>query len=180
VRALAATSRLHGTEPTVLEAVEKVNLRQKTVLLDRLEEHFGGRLAGRRFALWGLAFKPRTDDIREAPALMMIDRLLEAGAQLHVHDPEAIANVRSRYGDRLAYAAQPYDALEGADALLILTEWKEFVRPDFKRMKGLLKRTVIFDGRNIYDGPTMAQAGFVYYSIGRMKSTPKGTHSDGS
>jgi UDPglucose 6-dehydrogenase len=102
---------------------------------------------------------------------MLIDRLLEAGAKLHVHDPEAIENVRRRYAERLSYAVQPYDALDGAEALLILTEWKEFVHPDFKRMKNLLRTPVIFDGRNIYDCATMAQAGFTYYSIGR---TPVG------
>jgi UDPglucose 6-dehydrogenase len=171
VRALAATSRTHGGEPTMLEAVEKINLRQKTVMFDKLLGHFDGKLAGRRFAIWGLAFKPRTDDIREAPALALIDRLLEAGAKVHVHDPEAIENVRRQYADRVAYAAQPYEALEGADALLILTEWKEFVNPDFKRMRALLRSPVIFDGRNIYDSAAMAHSGFTYYSIGR---TPVG------
>jgi UDPglucose 6-dehydrogenase len=171
VRALSATHRAHGSEPTLLEAVEKINARQKTILLDKLLGHFGGKLAGRRLALWGLSFKPRTDDIREAPALMLIDRLLEAGAKLQVHDPEAIENVRRHYADRLSYAALPYDALNGAEALLILTEWKEFVHPDFKRMKTLLRNPVIFDGRNVYDSSTMAQAGFTYYSIGR---TPVG------
>ena len=167
VRALAATTRANGGEPTMLEAVEKINLRQKTIMLEKLLEHFDGKLAGRRLAMWGLSFKPRTDDIREAPALVLIDRLLEAGAKLHVHDPEAIENVRRRYADRLAYAPHPYDALEGAELLLILTEWKEFVHPDFKRMKTLLRSPVVFDGRNIYDPATMAQAGFTYYSIGR-------------
>jgi len=171
VRALAATHRAHGGEPTMLEAVEKINARQKTILLEKLLGHFGGKLSGLRLALWGLSFKPRTDDIREAPALMLIDRLLEAGAKLHVHDPEAVENVRRRYADRLSYAVHPYDALDGAEALLILTEWKEFVHPDFKRMKKLLRNPVIFDGRNIYDSATMAQAGFTYYSIGR---TPVG------
>ena len=171
VRALAATTRAHGGEAVMLEAVEKINARQKTILLEKLLGHFGGKLTGRRLALWGLSFKPRTDDIREAPALMLIDRLLEAGAKLHVHDPEAIENVRRHYADRLAYAVHPYDALDGAEALLILTEWKEFVHPDFKRMKKLLRTPVIFDGRNIYDSATMAQAGFTYYSIGR---TPVG------
>ena len=132
VRALAATNRAYGGEPTMLEAVEKINARQKTILLEKLLGHFDGKLAGRRLAMWGLSFKPRTDDIREAPALMLIDRLLEAGAKLHVHDPEAIENVRRRYADRLAYAVHPYDALDGADALLILTEWKEFVHPRFQ------------------------------------------------
>ena len=167
VRALAATTRDHDGEPTMLEAVEKINLRQKTVMLDKLRGHFDGKLAGRRFAIWGLSFKPRTDDVREAPALALIDRLLEAGARLHVHDPEAIENVRRIYADRLSYADHPYEALEGADALVIMTEWKEFVHPDFKRMQTLLRTPVIFDGRNVYDARAMAQAGFIYYSIGR-------------
>ncbi|HTU27662.1 MAG TPA: UDP-glucose/GDP-mannose dehydrogenase family protein [Pirellulales bacterium] len=167
VQALAATHRAFGGEPTMLDAVEAINARQKTILLEKLHQHFGGKLAGRRFALWGLSFKPRTDDIREAPALTMIDRLLATGAKVHVHDPEAMENVRRRYGDRLSYAQLPYDALDGADALLIMTEWKEFVHPDFRRMKKLLRSPVIFDGRNVYDSATMAAAGFTYYSIGR-------------
>ncbi len=135
VRALGATARAHGAEHTMLTAVEAVNDRQKQVLFDKVERHFAGKLAGRKFALWGLSFKPRTDDIREAPALVLIDRLLAAGAKLHVHDPEAIANVERLYGRKLEYARVPYDALDGADALLIATEWKEFVQPDFRTMR---------------------------------------------
>ena len=152
----------------MLEAVEKINLRQKTIMLEKLLGHFDGKLAGRRLAIWGLSFKPRTDDIREAPALVLIDRLLEAGAKLHVHDPEAIENVRRRYADRLAYAAHPYEALEGADALVILTEWKEFVHPDFKRMQTTAPHAGDFRRpQHLRRSATMAQAGFTYYSIGR-------------
>ncbi|HWC90353.1 MAG TPA: UDP-glucose/GDP-mannose dehydrogenase family protein, partial [Pirellulales bacterium] len=139
VRALAATARTHGAEPTLVTAVEQVNERQKSVLLEKVLKHFDQQLSGRRLAVWGLSFKPRTDDIREAPALVMIDRLLAAGAKLCVHDPEALENVRRCYAGKLEYARSPYRALEGAEALLIMTEWKEFVQPDFKRMARLLR-----------------------------------------
>ncbi len=168
VRALAATARAHGTEPVMLTAVEEINDRQKTVLFDKVLEHFGGKLSGCRFAVWGLSFKPRTDDIREAPALVVIDRLLEAGAKVRVHDPEAIPNVQRLYADRLEYARLPYDALQGADALLIMTEWKEFVQPDFPLMRKLMRDPVIFDGRNLYSPDVLKQVGFSYHSIGRM------------
>src|SRR5690606_6068548 len=118
-------------------------------------------------AVWGLAFKPRTDDIREAPALTLIDALLAAGVNVRVHDPEAMGNVREEYGDRLYYADKPYGALEGADGLAIVTEWPEFRNPDFELIRRLLKGHVIFDGRNIYDDRAMARSGFTYYGIGR-------------
>jgi UDPglucose 6-dehydrogenase len=156
----------------ITAAVDKVNDRQKTVLLPRIRAHFGERLTGSTIAVWGLAFKPRTDDIREAPALAMIDRLLEFGCRIQTHDPEAMENVRRQYGDKLAYFEQQYDALAGADALLIMTEWKEFNTPNFGRMKKLLKRPVIFDGRNIYDPVVMQEAGFTYHSIGRAPVLP--------
>jgi len=169
VRALAAMARQHGVEPRILDAVDEVNNNQKLVILNKIEKHFGGSggLKGKKIAIWGLAFKPRTDDIREAPALALIDRLLESGAKLHVHDPEAIENVKVRYGDKLTYAELPYDALEGADALAIMTEWKEFVNLDFNQMRELMKEPVIFDGRNIYNRAQMKAAGFTYHSIGR-------------
>jgi UDPglucose 6-dehydrogenase len=167
VRALAATARGGGVEPRILEAVDAVNRHQKTVLPDKIEQYFGGKLTGRTVALWGLAFKPRTDDIREAPALVLIDRLLAGGARIQVHDPEALENVRRMYGDKLSYSEQPYGALEGADALAILTEWKEFLQPDFAQMRSLMKSPVIFDGRNLYNPAAMKAAGFTYHSIGR-------------
>jgi len=167
VRALASKARAVGAEPLMLDMVDAVNTRQKSILPDKVEKHFGGKLAGRTVAVWGLAFKPRTDDIREAPALALIDRLLAAGAKLRVHDPEATANVRALYGDKLMYAEQPYDALEGADALAIMTEWKEFLQPDFAHMKSLMKSAVIFDGRNLYNPRLMKHHGFIYHSIGR-------------
>jgi UDPglucose 6-dehydrogenase len=167
VRALAALARSVGVEPRILTAVDEVNSRQKTILLHKIERHFGGKLQGRTIAVWGLAFKPRTDDIREAPALELIDRLLAQGAALQVHDPEALENVQARYGDRLTYAAVPSAALAGADALAIMTEWKEFVHADFEEMRRLMRAPVIFDGRNLYNPAQMQAAGFVYHSIGR-------------
>jgi UDPglucose 6-dehydrogenase len=117
--------------------------------------------------MWGLAFKPRTDDVREAPSLSLIERLLAEGVQLRVHDPEAMANVRAIYGDRLVYCDRPYGALEGADGLAIVTEWQEFRRPDFEVMRRLLNHPVIFDGRNLYEPKTMQEMGFTYFGIGR-------------
>ena len=155
----------------MLAAVEQVNDRQKLVLFEKVRQHFGDQMTGRRFALWGLSFKPRTDDIREAPALVLIDRLLAAGATLRVHDPEAIDNVERCYGRRLEYARVPYDALDGADALLIATEWKEFVQPDFQLMRSRMRTPLVFDGRNLYNPETLKQAGFTYHSIGRMTVT---------
>jgi UDPglucose 6-dehydrogenase len=167
VRALASMARDAGVEPRILEAVDTVNMRQKTVVPDKIEQHFGGKLSGRTVAVWGLAFKPRTDDIREAPALVLIDRLLAGGAKVQVHDPEALANVRRLYGNKLSYFDQPYGALEGADALAIMTEWKQFLQPDFAVMRRLMRSPVIFDGRNLYNPALLKAAGFAYHSIGR-------------
>jgi UDPglucose 6-dehydrogenase len=173
VRALQHMARARGVEPHMLSAVETVNTQQKTILLSKIVEHFGGQLAGRTLAVWGLAFKPRTDDIREAPALALIDQLLELGAHLQVHDPEALDNVRAQYGHRLTYAERPYDALNGVEAVVIMTEWKEFQNPDFKMMRKRMKTPVIFDGRNIYDPAHIRTAGFTYHSIGRMSVRPQ-------
>ena len=167
VCALAALARAHGVEPHVLEAVHAVNERQKTVLIQKIERHFAGDLANKAIAIWGLAFKPGTDDIREAPSLALIERLLAAKATIRVHDPEAMGNVRVIYGDRLVYCQRRDDALLGADALAICTEWKQFVHPDFEEMRRLMRRPVVFDGRNIYNPQRMRAAGFTYYSIGR-------------
>lgn len=167
VRALANMARAHGVEPRILEAVEQVNLHQKLVLYGKIERHFGGKLAGKTMAIWGLAFKPRTDDIREAPALALIDRLLAEGVKLQVHDPEAMENVRQLYGDKLTFAGHPYDALNNASALAINTEWKEFVQPNFAEMRRRMAAPVIFDGRNLYNPAQLRIAGFRYYSIGR-------------
>ncbi|MEX0679111.1 MAG: UDP-glucose/GDP-mannose dehydrogenase family protein [Pirellulales bacterium] len=167
VRALRATGLAAGFDSRLLEAIDRVNTQQKSILPEKIERHFAGKLAGRTVAVWGLAFKPRTDDVREAPSLVLIDRLLAGGAKLQVHDPEAMANVRSIYGDKLTYSQQPYEALVAADALAIMTEWKEFLQPDFAHMRSLMKSPVIFDGRNLYSPRQMKAAGFVYHSIGR-------------
>jgi UDPglucose 6-dehydrogenase len=167
VRALAHLARQVGIEPLLLDAVDEVNNRQKHVLMHKIEEHFGGHLAGKQFALWGLAFKPKTDDVREAPALTLINHLLERGAKIAVHDPEAMDNVKAEFGDKLVYVRSPIDALEGADALAINTEWGEFRNPDFIEMKRRMRGAVIFDGRNLYDSATMQEHGFTYHSIGR-------------
>ncbi len=158
-----------GTNPemALLKAVEAVNERQKGLLVEKVKRHFGEKLSGLTFAVWGLAFKPRTDDMRDAPAITVIDSLLEAGAEVHAFDPEATEEAKKIFGTRVRYANRNYDALDGASALLVLTEWNEFRRPDFARIKRLLQRPVIFDGRNIYDPIDLARLGFTYYSIGR-------------
>ena len=132
-----------------------------------IKEHFGDQLSETKIAVWGLSFKPKTDDIREAPALVLLDHLLEAGCQVAVHDPEAMSNVCEKYGDRLTYCDRPLDVLNDADAVAIMTEWGEFRTPDFAEMKSRMKQAVIFDGRNIFNGEQMHAAGFTYYSIGR-------------
>ena len=154
-------------EMLLLKAVEAVNERQKGVLVDKVKRHFGANLSGFTFAVWGLAFKPRTDDMRDAPAITVIKALIEAGAEVHAYDPEATEEAKKIFGEGVRYAHRNYDALDGASALLVLTEWNEFRRPDFARMKQLMERPVIFDGRNIYDPLDLANFGFVYYSIGR-------------
>lgn len=167
VRAILGMGRKVDLPLKMMQAVDEVNEAQKKVLFRKVSRHFDGQLAGKTVAIWGLAFKPRTDDIREAPALVLIDDLLKAGATVRVHDPEAMANVRAEYGDKLVYCDRPYGALEGADGLAIVTEWQEFRNPDFEVMRRLMKAPVIFDGRNIYDQKTMEGYGFAYYAIGR-------------
>jgi UDPglucose 6-dehydrogenase len=167
ITALMYLAQANGIEPTILGAVDLVNSRQKTILLHKIEQHFEGHLKGRKLAIWGLSFKPRTDDVREAPALVLIDRLLVAGAELTVFDPEGIPNVRAQYGDKLKYAGSMYNALQGMDGLVIMTEWKDFQHPDFDYMHELLTGRVIFDGRNLYNPAQMATLGFKYHSVGR-------------
>jgi UDPglucose 6-dehydrogenase len=167
IHAIISTAQDNQLDFTLLRAVEEVNDRQKRVLVGRILEHYDGDVSGRRFAIWGLAFKPRTDDMREAPAVVIIERLLAAGAEIAVHDPEAMGEARKVLGSRVSYHKLNYDALNGADALVIVTEWNEFRRPDFERMKGLMKGPVIFDGRNVYEPQQMAAHGFTYFSMGR-------------
>jgi UDPglucose 6-dehydrogenase len=166
VRALVSVAESKQVEPGVLRAVDRVNTAQKEVLFHKMHRHFEGALAGKLIAIWGLSFKPRTDDIREAPSLVLIDRLLAAKATVRVHDPVAQENVRAIYGERLAYCAHHYDTLDGADALAIVTEWNEFRNPDFAYLKHKMKQPVIFDGRNLYDPRRMRELGFVYSGIG--------------
>jgi UDPglucose 6-dehydrogenase len=151
----------------ILKAVEKVNAMQKLHLVEKIKTHFSGALKGKHFALWGLAFKPNTDDIREAPALSIIDALLQQGASITAYDPEAMQNVRQLLGEKINYAPSQYQALEGADALIIATEWSEFRTPDFERIEKLLPSKVIFDGRNLFEVAKMKSMGYRYISIGR-------------
>jgi len=167
VRAMISTFREANIEPQLLEAVDWVNERQKEVMQAKIEAHFGSELKGKRLAIWGLAFKPKTDDIREAPALVLINRMLEQGVEIVAHDPEAMDNVAAIYGDRVKLVMQPMDALPGADALVILTEWSEFRNPNFEEIKKRLTSPVIFDGRNLFEIDNMRSSGFQYYSIGR-------------
>jgi UDPglucose 6-dehydrogenase len=166
VKALVAKGREQGLELDLLRAVERTNERQKKLLVQKAVKHFGS-LEGRNFAVWGLAFKPKTDDMREAPSVEVIEGLLAKGAKVSAHDPVAERTARRVLGDRIHYTTVPYEALEGADALFVVTEWNEFRHPDFERMKALMKSPVIFDGRNIYDPARMRELGFTYMGLGR-------------
>ena len=166
VKAMLKSAADEGYDFKILHAVEAVNQRQKSVLVEKMQAHFGS-LKGRTIALWGLAFKPRTDDMREAPAITIVEKLLSMGATVCAYDPEAMDTARRVFGDRISYCNHSYDALEGADALAVVTEWNEFREPDFKRIKQLLKSPVVFDGRNIYSPDMMRGLGFQYFSIGR-------------
>jgi UDPglucose 6-dehydrogenase len=167
VRALVRTSQACGVPLGVLEAVEHANDRQKQRLFEKLQHALGASLKRSRIAVWGLAFKPQTDDMRESPALALIDQLVEAGASVVAHDPVAIPEARRRLGDRVAFAETSYAALDGAEALVIVTDWNEYRHPDLKRMKATLKRPLVVDGRNLYDPAKMRSLGFTYLSIGR-------------
>jgi UDPglucose 6-dehydrogenase len=169
VRAVMSTATQVGTQLEILESAHRVNERQKEVVADRIERHFGGRLHGRTVAIWGLAFKPGTDDTREAPALRVIDRLLHAGARVQVHDPAALSAVERLYGARLAYFGDPYQAARGAHALALITEWQQLRRPDFARLKQLMAEPALFDGRNVWDPDEVEALGFRYYAIGRPR-----------
>ncbi len=172
VKAVIRSAEQYDLDFRMLRAAEEVNERQKRTLVDKVLAHFGGSLRGMRLAVWGLAFKPRTDDMREAPAVTIIEALLKAGAEVHVHDPEALNEARRLFGNRLRYHRVNYEALQGVDALLVVTEWNEFRRPDFERMRRAMKQPVIFDGRNIYDPNDMCERGFTYYSVGRRPVRP--------
>lgn len=166
VKALVNTAHENGYRLRVLEAVEAVNDDQKRIVFRKLYDHFGGDLAGKRIALWGLSFKPQTDDMREAPSLTVIDALLRAGCTVRAYDPIAMEESKRRIGDRIAYAQDLYEAAEGADAVLLLTEWKEFRLPDWERVRVSMRTPVVVDGRNIYDKRQLERNGFAYMGIG--------------
>lgn len=183
VQALARTANECNYDFEILRAVLNVNERQRSKLAARVVEYFGGSLQGKRIAVWGLAFKPNTDDVREAPAHVVIRGLLQAGASVAAFDPEAIETTRAVLGDEIEYTRDAYEAAEGADALVICTEWNEFRRPDFDALRQLLTQPVIFDGRNLYDPQRTAAQGFDYYSIGRPHyhpQIPRSTGGDGA
>lgn len=167
VRALTQIGAEHGVEMKMLLATDEVNERQKKIIPQRIKQRFGQDLGGCTFAVWGLAFKPRTDDVREAPALVIVSSLIEAGAAVRVYDPEALGTSRRELGERVTYCRESYACCEGADALIVVTEWNEFRRPDFERIKQLLTRPLIFDGRNIFDPRRMSEMGFEYVGMGR-------------
>ena len=167
VKALIKTAEENDCDMQILKAVERVNESQKELLYHRLFRYFDGKISGRKFAVWGLSFKPETDDMREAPALILIDKLCDAGARVKVYDPVAMPECKRRIGNKVEYAENIYEAVADVDALLIVTEWKEFRLPDWKTVIRSMKSPVIFDGRNIYDPSEMRELGFAYYSIGR-------------
>jgi UDPglucose 6-dehydrogenase len=168
VKALVSTASSHNLDFKVLRSVEAVNESQKRLLVRQITDEFGADLSGRRFAIWGLAFKPNTDDMREAPALVVIDDLLAAGATIIAHDPEAMEFCREHHlGDRIEYAPSPMSAVKGADALVLVTEWNEFRRPDFDAIQKNLKQPIIFDGRNVWPKETLVEMGFKYRGVGR-------------
>ncbi len=167
VRAAMATAKEHGGSLEILEAVHRVNERQKSVLAEKIIKHFHGDIKGKKIGVWGLAFKPGTDDVREAPALVVIDRLLAAGARVSAHDPVAHEAVKKILGDKIEYAELNYDAAQGASAVALMTEWHQFRRPNFTRLKAMMAEPVLFDGRNVWDADEVRAVGFTYYGIGR-------------
>jgi len=170
VRALSALAKENGTTLDILDAVDAVNDRQKKFLAEKVVERFGEDLSGRVFAIWGLAFKPRTDDMREAPSIVIAEELVRRGATVHGHDPEAITNAREELGDLIEYFEHPYEAVSGASALLLVTEWNEYRRPEFDRLKDLLIEPVVFDGRNIWNAEMTVKHGLEYHGIGSGSS----------
>jgi UDPglucose 6-dehydrogenase len=167
VRALMRTAEEASARAAIVAAVDRANERQKTVLLDKILRHFKNNVRGRLFAVWGLAFKPQTDDMREAPSIPLVQGLLRRGARVHAYDPAAAENAEKIFGGKIKLFETGYDALHDADALVIVTEWHEFRRPNYDKMKKMMKRPLIFDGRNIYTPQVMREMGFTYYSIGR-------------
>lgn len=167
VQALVRTADEYGHSLEVLKAVESVNYRQKSILVEKIKQHFGENLKGKQFGLWGLSFKPKTDDMREAPSLVIVDQLVAMGATVRAYDPVAMEEAKRILGDKIEYAKDEYDAIIDADALLVVTEWSEFRMPNFRILGKLMTSKTIFDGRNVYDTEEMAELNFTYYSIGR-------------
>ena len=167
VKALQKAGRDQSYDFKILDSVIEVNEKQKTILFPKIQNFFNGDLSNKKLAVWGLAFKPETDDVREAPAIYLIEKLLNKGASLSVYDPEAMPNIKKQFGETLNYCNSMYEALENADALIICTEWSIFRTPDFNKVKQLLKQSIIFDGRNLYDVEEIKKEGFIYTSIGR-------------
>ena len=167
VAALLKTASNAGYDLKIVNAAEEVNRKQKKIIVEKVKRHYKSHLKGSTIAVWGLAFKPNTDDMREAPAIQIIESLLKEGVTLRVHDPEAMEEAKKKIGNTVKYFDNNYDALKGVDGLVVVTEWNEFRRPDFERMKGLMKSPIVFDGRNIYDPAKLKAQGFVYYGIGR-------------
>lgn len=167
VKALIKTAEKNGYEMQVLKAVEKVNENQKVVLFNKLSRHYNGELEGKTIAIWGLSFKPETDDMREAPALVLIDKLLKAGCKVRAYDPAAVQECKRRIGDTIYYACDMYDAVLDADVLMLVTEWKEFRLPSWAVIKKTMSRQIVLDGRNIYDKKEMEELGFIYHCIGK-------------
>jgi UDPglucose 6-dehydrogenase len=166
VKALIRMGQEAGVCFNVVEAVDRTNETQKSILVPRIEAHLGG-LAGKTIAMWGLAFKPRTDDMREAPAIAIVDRLLAAGAAVRAYDPKSEEQARRVFGDRITLCSRAYEAVVGADALVVVTEWNEFREPDFAKIKSLMRHAAVFDGRNVYDPRVLRDQGFHYEGIGR-------------
>lgn len=172
VKALLKTAKDNDCGYHLLQSADDVNKKQRQIFINKILKRFGNDLRGKTFAVWGLAFKPKTNDMREAPAITIINALLEKGAKVQAYDPKAFDSAEFYFKDRIIYAKSAYDALNGADAMLLLTEWNEFRRPDFERIKSLLKTPVIFDGRNQYNGKRLLESGFEYYCVGRKYENP--------
>ncbi|MDX5320211.1 MAG: UDP-glucose 6-dehydrogenase, partial [Bacteroidota bacterium] len=166
VKALIKTAAEKGYNMRVLKAVEEVNEAQKEVMYNKVVKHFGHDLSGKTFAFWGLSFKPKTDDMREAPSVVIIEHLLAAGAKVKAFDPVAMEEAKHMIGNKIEYSTEQYDTLKGADALILATEWPEFRFPNFVHMAEIMKDKVVFDGRNIYDSKELKEKGFAYYGIG--------------
>jgi len=167
VKALVSTAREHGYDMRIVKAVVRVNQDQREIFFKKIYDHFEGELSDKRIAVWGLSFKPGTDDMREAPSITIINRLLEHGAEVRAHDPRANGTARGAFEDQISYFDDYYAALEGTDALAVITEWPEFRNPDFERMKVLMRTPIVFDGRNIYNPEKLRKMGFIYHGIGR-------------